>query len=53
MATKQSKTILKMLSELDCVFQQIDAMDRAICTKEQALDFLEQKVNATANERLP
>ena len=52
MATRQSKeTILKMLSELDCVFQQIDAMDRAISSKEQALDFLEPKV--VADEQLP
>ncbi len=32
-----------MLSELDCVYQQIDAMDRAISTKEKTLDFLESK----------
>ena len=44
MATKQSKeTLLKILAEIDSVFQHIDSMDRAITAKEQALDHLERE----------
>ena len=50
MATKQSKeTLLKILCEIDSVFQHIDAMDRAISAKEQALDFLERKADGNNN----
>ena len=45
MATKQSKeTLLKILAEIDSVFQHIDSMDRAITAKEQAIDFLERQI---------
>jgi hypothetical protein len=45
MATRQSKeTLLKILSEIDCVFQEIDSMDRIISAKEHTLDILELKM---------
>ena len=46
MATKQSKeTLLKILNEIDSVFQHIDAMDRALTAKEKSLDILEHNSN--------
>lgn len=45
MASKQSKeTLLKILSEIDSVFQQIDAMDRCIEAKEAILDSFEARL---------